>query len=204
MRPHRRQPTRLPCPWDSPGKNTGVGCHFLLQCMNVKSGSEVTQSCPTPSDPMDCSLPGSSVHGIVFPPKYLHTPKTYGFPPNSVALPSQSLGWLFLLCLPLDVWGPWPTFLGSLHSLQQAMFSLDDLSPGASSTVNKLKLPNIHLWSWFLHALSVLPEKIFSWSKLRELVMDREAWHAAVYGVAKSRTWLSDWTELNWTECLKK
>ena len=64
MRPHRRQPTRLPCPWDSPGKNTGVGCHFLLQCMEVKSESEVAQSCPTLRDPMDCSLPGSSVHGI--------------------------------------------------------------------------------------------------------------------------------------------
>ena len=64
VRPHRWQPTRLPCPWDSPGKNTGVGCHFLLQCMRVKSESEVAQSCPTLSDPMDCSLPGSSVHGI--------------------------------------------------------------------------------------------------------------------------------------------
>ena len=64
VRPHRRQPTRLPRPWDSPGKNTGVGCHFLLQCMKVKSESEVTQSCPTLRDPMDCSLPGSSVHGI--------------------------------------------------------------------------------------------------------------------------------------------
>ena len=64
VRPHRRQPMRFPRPWDSPGKNTGVGCHFLLQCMKVKSESEVTQSCPTLSDPMDCSLPGSSVHGI--------------------------------------------------------------------------------------------------------------------------------------------
>ena len=64
VRPHRRQPTRLPRPWDSPGKNTGVGCHFLLQCMKVKSESEVAQSCPTPRDPMDCSLSGSSVHGI--------------------------------------------------------------------------------------------------------------------------------------------
>ena len=62
--PHRRQPTRLPRPWDSPGKNTGVGCHFLLQCMKVKSESEVAQSCPIPSDPMDCSPPGSSTHGI--------------------------------------------------------------------------------------------------------------------------------------------
>ena len=62
--PHRQQPTRLLCPWDSPGKNTGVGCHFPLQCMKVKSESEVAQSCPTLSDPMDCSLPGSSAHGI--------------------------------------------------------------------------------------------------------------------------------------------
>ena len=55
---------QAPRPWDSPGKNTGVGCHFLLQCMKVKSESEVTQLCPNLSDPMDCSLPGSSVHGI--------------------------------------------------------------------------------------------------------------------------------------------
>ena len=81
VQPHRQQPTRLRCPWDSPGKNTGVGCHFLLKCTKVKSlspvrhwsglpfpspmnESEVTQSCPTLCDPMDCSLPGSSVHGI--------------------------------------------------------------------------------------------------------------------------------------------
>ena len=72
VQPQRWQPTGLPRPWDSPGKNTGVACHFLLQCMKVKSESEVTQvvylkvtqSCPTPSDPMDCSLPGSSIHGI--------------------------------------------------------------------------------------------------------------------------------------------
>ena len=53
LRPQRRQPNRLPHPWDSPGKNTGVGCHFLLQCMKVKSKSEVAQSCPTPSNPVD-------------------------------------------------------------------------------------------------------------------------------------------------------
>ena len=64
VRPHRQQPTRLPRPWDSPGKNTGLGCHFLLQCMKVKRESEVAQSCLTLCDPMGCSLPGSSVHGI--------------------------------------------------------------------------------------------------------------------------------------------
>ena len=62
--PHRLQPIRLPRPWDSPGKNTGVGCHFLLQRMKVKSESEVAQLCPTLSDPMGCSLTGSSVRGI--------------------------------------------------------------------------------------------------------------------------------------------
>ena len=64
VRSHRQQPTRLLCPWDSPGKNTGVSCHFLLQCMKVKSEREVAQSCPTLRDPIDCSLRGSSVHGI--------------------------------------------------------------------------------------------------------------------------------------------
>ena len=63
VRPHGLQPTRLLHPWDSPGKNTGVGCHFLLQCMKVESESEVAQSCLTLSDPMDCSPPGSSIHG---------------------------------------------------------------------------------------------------------------------------------------------
>ena len=61
--PHRRQPTRLPHPWDSPGKNTEVGCHFLLQCLKLKSESEVAQWCSTLSNPMDCSLPSSSAHG---------------------------------------------------------------------------------------------------------------------------------------------
>ena len=64
VQPHRQQSTRLPHPWDSPGKNTGVGCHFLPQCMKVKGENDVAQLCPTLCDPMDCSPPGSSVHGI--------------------------------------------------------------------------------------------------------------------------------------------
>ena len=64
VQPYRQQPTRLPRPWDSPGKNTGVGCHFLLQRMKVKCESEVTQSCLTLSDLTDCSPSGSSTHGI--------------------------------------------------------------------------------------------------------------------------------------------
>ena len=65
VRPRRRQPTRLPRPWDSPGKNTGVGCHCLLQCMKMKSEREVVQSCPTLRNPMDCSPPGSSIPGVL-------------------------------------------------------------------------------------------------------------------------------------------
>ena len=67
VQPHRQQPTRLPCPWDSPGKNTGSGCHFLLQCMKVKRENEVAQSCPTLRNPMDCSPPGSSAHETLQP-----------------------------------------------------------------------------------------------------------------------------------------
>ena len=85
VRPHRWKPTRLPHPWDSPGKNTGAGCHFLLQCMKVKSEREVAQSCPTLSDPMDYSLPGSSIHGI-FQAKVLE----WGAIAFSIALTKQT------------------------------------------------------------------------------------------------------------------
>ena len=72
VRPHKWQPTRLPCPWDSPGKNTGVGCHFLLQCMKVNSEREVTQSCPTLSDPMDCSTRSFPSHHQLPEPAQTH------------------------------------------------------------------------------------------------------------------------------------
>ena len=94
---HRQQPTRLPRPWDSPGKNTGVGCHFLLQRMKVKIESEVAQSCPTLSDLMDCSLPGSSVHGI-FQARVLEwgaiafSKKVYEFGPNFWHRTPKTLG----------------------------------------------------------------------------------------------------------------
>ena len=119
-RPHRRQPTRPRRPWDSPGKNTGVGCHFLLQCMKVKSESEGAQSCPTLSDPMDSSPPGSSVHGIfqarvlewgaiAFSQKYLsglrfHSPGNFPDPGKLcpalqvVPLPTDPPGWVCSIC----------------------------------------------------------------------------------------------------------
>ena len=90
VQPHRRQPTRLLRPLDSPGKNTGVGCHFLLQCMNMKSESEVTHSGPTLHDPMDCSLPSSSVHGVL-QVRVLEW-DAIAFSPPSVLLVSNFLG----------------------------------------------------------------------------------------------------------------
>ena len=86
VQPHRWQPTRLPGPWDSPGKNTGVGCHFLLQCIKVKSESEVSLVMSDSSDPMDCSLPGSYVHGIFQArvPEWGAIAKVYPLPKNGL------------------------------------------------------------------------------------------------------------------------
>ena len=101
VRPHRRQPTRLPHPGDSPDKNTGVGCHFLLQCMKVKIESEVAQSCPTLSDPMDCSLPGSSIHGI-FKARVLEWGTIAFSKPLKLSLAKSSLTGLFCRKLPVN------------------------------------------------------------------------------------------------------
>ena len=106
VRPHRRQPTRLPRPWDSPGKNTGVGCHFLLQCMKVKSESEVAQSCPTRSDPMDCSPPGSSAHGI-FQARVLEL--------GAIAFSNMCLLWIFNLQRGLNTF----VFVALIQSVSQ-------------------------------------------------------------------------------------
>ena len=99
VRPHRRQPTRLPHPWDSPGKNTGVGCHFLLQCMKVKSESEVAQSCPTLSDPMDCSPPGSSVHGILLWMYNWSSTICYSFSFELLFTFVKKISWVYIVAL---------------------------------------------------------------------------------------------------------
>ena len=112
VRPHRRQPTRLPCPWDSPGKNTGVGCHFLLQCMKVKSEREVDQSYPTLSDPVDCSLPGSSIHGI-FQTRVLEWGAiAFSNPYTAAAAAAKSLQLCPTLCDPRDGTHQAPPSLG--------------------------------------------------------------------------------------------
>ena len=141
MRPHRWQPTRLHCPWDSPGKNTGVGCHFLLQCMKVKSESEVAQSCPTLHDPMDCSLPGSSIHGIfqarvlewdviAFSNREMRNPQLSGIQENE----SESHSVLSDSWWPHGLYSPWNspsqnTGIGN-HSLLQGIFPTQGSNPG--------------------------------------------------------------------------
>ena len=108
MRPQSWQPIRLPRPWDSPGKNTGVGCHFLLQCVKVKSESEVAQSCPTLSDPMDFSPPGSSVRGI-FQARVLGS--------HTISAAAQVLPTHNLICL-ISLFNP---FNGSLSPAAQSI-----------------------------------------------------------------------------------
>ena len=139
MRPHRRKPMRLPCPWDSPGKNAGVGCHFLLHCMKVKS--EVAQSCPTLSDPIDCSLPDSSVHGIFqarvleWVARSIHIVSVHLLPPDFASWSP----YLITICCGMYIWAstappspssPFPapyfsTF--SAQSFQGTQFSLSAL-----------------------------------------------------------------------------
>ena len=125
QRPHGLQPTRLHHPWDSPGKNTGVGCHFLFQCMKVKSESEVAESCPTLSDPMDCNLPGSSVHGI-FQARVLEW-SAIAF--SSVLLLEhkkfQDRGWVSVyLCYPLPVKGLLEYTQGNFAKNQHQAFQM--------------------------------------------------------------------------------
>ena len=141
MRPHRWQSTRLRCPWDSPGKNTGVGCHFLLQCMKVKSESKVAQSCPTLSDPMECSLPGSSTHGIfqarglewsaiAFSNREMRNLQLSGIQENE----SESHSVLSDSWWPHGLYSPWNspgqnTGIGN-HSLLQGIFPTQGSNPG--------------------------------------------------------------------------
>ena len=137
VRPHRQQPTRLCRPWDSPGKNTGVGCHFLLQCMKVKKLSEVAQSCPTPSDPMDCSPPGPSIHGT-FQARVLE------WVPSSSPPPTASV-WKCLDALPQGASPQDSLFLELEVGAIVAMIALPFLSR-SDSTLSLFRNALSHFW----------------------------------------------------------
>ena len=164
VQPHRRQPARLRRPWDSPGKNTEVGCHVLLQCMKVISESEVAQSCLTLLDSMDCSLSGSSVHGI-FQTRVLEFQLRHqSFQRN----PRADLPVLKYPCI---------------HNKTAEL-----------TGEIKLKI-DYHFWIYiYLIMLSGEGNGNPLQSSCLEDPMDRGAWKAAVHGVAKSRTRLSNFT----------
>ena len=148
VQPHRHQPIRLLHPWDSPGKNTRVGCHFLLQCMKVKSESEVAQSCPTLSDPMDCSLPGSSVHGI-FQARVLEW--------GAIAFSSHAnIVQIFVSKSDLS-WNPAAhstSTLLSLKCVQSGTHHPSALSSIKGTTIYPSQIPDHHLWPHFPHQVS--------------------------------------------------
>ena len=156
VRPHRRQSTRLPCPWDSPGKNTGVGCHFLLQYMTVKNESEVAQSCLTLSGPMDCSLPGFSVpwtarsnHSIL-----------------KEVIPDFSLEGL-MLRLKLQYFGH---LIWRANSLEKTLM------------LEKIEGKKRRVWEGMRWLESIIHSIDMNLSKIWEIVEDRGLWYAIVHG----------------------
>ena len=185
MRPHRQQPKRLPRPWDSPGMNTGVGCHFLLQCMTVKSESEVTQSCPTLSDSMDCSPPGSSIHGI-FQARVLEW--------GAIALDLSNYtivsSWYFLLSHTHQTWRKRD------HKPRNAdMYRLKRDFPGGSAVKHLPAMWETCRRHGFKPWVTKIPWRR-KWQPTPLFLlgnpMDRGAWWATVHGVSKSWTQLSN------------
>ena len=178
--PHRRQPTRRPRPWDSPGKNTGVGCHCLLQCMKVESESEVAQSCLTLSDPMDCSLPGSSIHGI-----FRATVLEWGAIAFSYNNPRRCiLSSVLTHTYPLfrrRQWHPTPVLLPRKSHGWRSLVGCSPRGHKESDTTERLHFP---------FSVSCIGEgngNPFQ-SSCRENPRDGGAWWAAIYGVTQSRT----------------
>ena len=204
---HKWQPNKLRHPWDSPGKNTGVGCRFLLQCVKMKSESEVVQSCLTLSDPIDCSLPGFSTHRIL-QARVLEW-GVIAFSERRLSI-KELIFWTVVLQKtlesPLECKEIKPMNLQEIspeYSLEGLMLKLKlqcfgHLMRKADSLETSLVLGKMEaggegddrgcdIWMASLTQRTV-------WASFKELVIDWETWHSAVRGVRKSQTQLSDWT----------
>ena len=202
--PQSWQPTRFPRPWDSPGKNTGVACHFLLQCMKVKSESEVTQSCPTPSDPMGCSLPGSSVHGIfqgvkslIMQQKQADLGYTQGlvffffFSPitrpysqkQNTCTPTSLTPWLLCFSMSSVFWSQYQIFfiIYSLLCTQGASLVVQTVKTAMQETPVRPPGLGRHLGERNDNPLQC---------SCLENSMEKGTWWATAHRVAKSQTWL--------------
>ena len=209
VRPHRRKSTRLPHPWDSPGKNTGVGCHFLLHCMKVKSQSEVAQSCPTLSDPMDCSPPGSSIHGI-FQAKVLEW-GTIAFSDLCNETPVKTMDicdsgeWYLLVCWEGDgSWGDWKLHFGTHPDLALYLSSFA-WSWFISFTYNRNYKYSSFVSSmgpsWILKPEVVVktPEYVVGWSEVQVAWELQSLWlESEVRGVLWRTVLLTVKFDLNW------
>jgi len=191
VRPQRWQPTRLPRPWDSPGKNTGVGCHFLLQCMKVKSESEVTQLCPTLATPWtDCMQPTR----LLRPWDFLGQSTGVGC---HCLLRLEDTCFSLCVCVCVCVYIPW-IFTGRTVSKKLKLQSFGHLVWRADSLEKTLILGKTkgkrrkgrQRMRWLD---SITDSTDMNLNKLQEIVEDREAWHATVHGITKSHTQLSNW-----------
>ena len=189
------QPTRLPRPWDSPGKNTGVGCHFLHHCMKVKSEREVAQSCPTLSDPMDCSLPGSSAHGI-FQARVLE----WGAITFSVSLHRAFIFSIAIIWNAFSLVLTWLTLYSHLSGLIWLKRPPLRVHPDHCHSLSHHAILTDHfLFFKYICIVYFIPSRAAGEGNSNPLQysclenpMDRGAWWAAVHGVTKSQTRLSD------------
>ena len=187
------------CPWDSPGKNTGVGCHFLIQCVKVKSESEVSQSCPTLCDPMDCSLQGSSAHGILQAGilEWVVIPFSRG---SSLPRDQTSVS-----CIADRFFTVWATrealrVLKDIFIIYIPLYWASQEASGKEFTCQCSRHRRCRFDSWIQKNPGVGNGNSLQYSCL-ENSMNRGDWQATVCGITEESAWASGWACTH-TQCV--